>query len=177
MVPAIEFQALRDALGQNKRSDGRVETLVLLALHGPVGQAWLAGRTGLTATGIKEQVEHLAAQGFAEIVEPKGKKPSYRATPVGERIGLELEALRSGSLAGDLLGRVIVCATRAAGRSDGALRIAMLEGSRTVLTGYGSLQYIGICDDDPGLVEALQGRLDELKAEPRMLRATQIVSA
>ena len=172
----ISFQTVRNALGRNEESDLRVEILILIAKHGPVNQEWLRkrleGRRGATAVNVGKHAARLADDDFIEIE----KSAKYSATPIGRRIALELEALRTGSMASDLIGRVLVTATRAREDDTGSLRTAMLQRAEAVLTGFGSLAYVAVCDDDPDLVEELQGRIEKHKAEASMLRVSQVLT-
>ena len=179
-VPAIPFQRLREALGRGPESDMRVGILILIAKHAPVKQEWLVkhleGRLGATAPNIGKHAARLEDQGFVRIDKPEGSHPSYHATPLGRRIALGLDSLQRGSMASDLLGRVLVTATRAREDDSGMLRAAMLERAQAVLTGFGSLAYVAICEDDPSLVEELQGRIERQDGQAAMLRISQVLT-
>lgn len=156
------------------KSDNRVAAVALVARSSRLNQTDIASHLGITSPATKELLESLEADGFIAI-DKSGPRPAYYASEQGEKLAVGLERLISGGMAADLIGRVLVCVTRARGRSNNEVREALVQSARSVFTGFGSFQYAAVCDDDAELVAALQGRVEELGAEATAFRVSALV--
>ena len=164
---------VRALVGSDARHDSRFRLLEYALDHEAFDQTSAARSLGQAPSSVRLLLRTLEREGLVTADE-SGPRPLFSATPEARAITAALMAVADTRLGTRLQHRILLSAGHPVGTRLSETRMVLEQGAKSIMTGVGDFDYVGVFDDDPEAVGDARARLESAGVSVHVFRVSRV---